>query len=98
MTELLWPFDRALWAGRIGRTKEIIIQSITDAVAHWRRYEEAQHTLMAMPQHLLDDFGICQKQIPTIAAYAAITQVNIAVALADFARLPPAPLPDSHVR
>lgn len=98
MTELLWPFGRALWAGRIGRAKEIIIQSITDTVAHWRRYEEAQHKLMAVPQHLLDDFGICQKQIPAIAAYTAITQVNIAVAIADFARLPSAPLLDSHVR
>ena len=98
MTKFLLPIGRALWAGRIGRARKIIIQSITDTVAHWRRYEEAQHTLLAMPQYLLGDFGICRKQIPAIAAYTAITQVNIAVAIADFARLPSAPLLDSHVR
>lgn len=98
MPELLWPFGRALWAGRIDRAKQNIIQSIANTEGYWRRYREVQQTLAALPDHLLDDFGICRKQFPAIVKYAAIAQVNIAIAIDHFTRLPPAPLPDSHVR
>lgn len=98
MTDLLWPFGRELWARRIGRARKIAVQSITKTVGYWRRYKEAQQTLTALPQHLLDDFGICRKQFPAIVAYAAITQVSITAAIDYFTRLPPAPLPDFNVR
>lgn len=96
--ELLWPFGRALWAGRIGRAGKITVHSITKTVGYWRRYKEAQQTLAALPQHLLDDFGICRKQFPAIVAYAAIAQVSITAAIDHFTRLPPAPLPHFNVR
>jgi uncharacterized protein YjiS (DUF1127 family) len=98
VNELSWPIGHAARAGRIGRAGRTIIQSITDTVRYWRRYKKAQHTLMAVPQHLLGDLGICRKQISAIAAYAAVAQVDIAAAIDHVAGLPPAPLPASRVR
>ena len=98
VTVLSWPIGRTARVGRIGRAGKTIIQIITDSVGYWRRYKNILHALSSIPECVLADYGICRQQIPAIAAYAAVAQVDIAVAIDHFARLPPAPLSVLHVR
>ena len=98
VTVVSWPIGRAARAGRIGHAGKTIFQSITDAVRYWRRYKRAQHALSGIPESVLGDYGISRRQIPAIAAYAAVVQVDIAAALAHFAGRSTAPLPVPHVR
>jgi uncharacterized protein YjiS (DUF1127 family) len=97
LTVLSWPAGRAARAERIGRAGKTIIQSITDNAGYWRRYKKALYALSGVPECVLGDHGICRKQIPAIAAYAAVAQTDIAAAIDHFAGRPTAPLPVLHV-
>jgi uncharacterized protein YjiS (DUF1127 family) len=82
----------------IGRAGTIIIKSITETMGYWRRYKRAQHSLLAVPECVLRDLGISQKQIPAVAGYAAVAQIDIAAAINHFAGRPTAPLPVLNTR
>ena len=81
MTELLWPIGHAARAGRSGRAGKTILQSITDTVGYWRSYKKALHALSGLPECVLGDYGLSRKQIPAIAAYTAVEQLDIADAI-----------------